>query len=93
VITAIAAATVVVVLSGIILGRLLRPRGRHAALRTRRGRERLREMNRSRSHHPAATGNVVIDLRDYLPSDDEVERRLLQSTPRPSIKSTNPLQD
>jgi hypothetical protein len=91
VITAVAAATVLVILSGIVLGRLLRPRGRHAALRTRRGRERLREMNRSRSHHPAATGNVVIDLRDYVPSDAEMERRLFQS--RPSIKSTNPLQD
>ena len=92
-ISAVAAAAVFVFLSGIIIGRLLRPRGRHAAPRTRRGRERLREINRSRSNHPAATGNVVIDLRDYVPSDAELERRLTQSPAWPSIKIINPLQD
>lgn len=78
---------------GFLLGRLLPRRGRHAIPRTRRGREKLAELTRARTEHPAATGNVVIDLRAWVPSDEQVVQRLAQSPDWPSIKIVNPAQD
>lgn len=79
--------------AGFVLGRLLPRRGRHAIPRTRRGRERLAELTRARAQHPAATGNVVIDLRAWVPSDEQVVKRLAQTPEWPSIRSVNPAQD
>lgn len=78
---------------GFTLGRLLPRRGRHAIPRTRRGREKLAELTRARAEHPAATGNVVIDLRAWVPSDEQVVKRLAQTPDWPSIRIVNPAQD
>jgi hypothetical protein len=90
------AAVVVWVLTftaGLSCGRIAPRRGRHAAPRTQRGREKLAELTRSRTKHPAAAGNVVIDLRAWVPTDEQVAERLAQTPDWPSIKIINPVHD
>lgn len=78
---------------GFALGRVLPRRGRHAIPRTRRGRQKLAELTKARTEHPAATGNVVIDLRAWVPTDEQVVKRLAQTPDWPSIRIVNPAQD
>ena len=66
----------VVLVVGVVIGRALPRRGRHAKPLTRRGREKLEAMARARQSHPAERANVVIDLRAWIPSDDQLAERL-----------------
>jgi len=90
--TAVALAMFMAFAAGMYTGRSLPRRGRHARRLTRRGRDHLAELRKSQANHPAASGNVIIDLRAWVPTDDALVRRLAQ-TPASSIRIANPAQD
>jgi hypothetical protein len=69
---AIAGALVV----GLAIGRVLPRRGRHAKPLTRRGREKIEAMSRARQSHPTESANSVIDLRAWVPTDEQLAARI-----------------
>ena len=72
---AIAVALVV----GMAIGRVLPRRGRHAKPLTRRGREKIEALTRARQTHPTEAANVIIDLRAWVPSDEQLAARIKPS--------------
>jgi hypothetical protein len=83
-------AVVLAVLGGFFVGRALPRRGRHGKRLTRQGRERFAARARAKAEHPAASGNVVIDLRAWVPTDESLEQRLTQTPAWPSVKIVRP---
>jgi hypothetical protein len=84
-------AAILAMLGGFFLGRALPRRGRHAKPLTKQGRERFAARAQAKAEHPAASGNVVIDLRAWVPSDESLEERLTQTPPWPSVKIVRPV--
>ena len=66
----------VALIVGMTIGRILPRRGRHAKRLTRRGREKIEALSRARQSHPTETANVIIDLRAWVPSDDQLAARI-----------------
>jgi hypothetical protein len=87
----IAVAVALALAGGIFIGRALPRRGRHAKPITRHGRERFAARTQAKADHPAASGNVVIDLRAWVPTDESLEQRLTQTPAWPSVKIVRPV--
>ena len=84
-------ATILAMLGAFFIGRALPRRGRHAKPITKQGRERFAARAQAKAEHPAASGNVVIDLRTWLPTDESLEERLNQTPAWPSVKIVRPV--
>jgi len=85
--------TVLAMLGAFFIGRSLPRRGRHAKPITKQGRERFAARAQAKAEHPAASGNVVIDLRAWVPTDESLEQRLTQTPAWPSVKIVRPVSE